>query len=103
MVRIAAVKTPLTAYLSRYFNPLPLWDEMAAAVAVDPSLVTKSLDAYMDVDVSGGVDYGRAHIWSDALAPKDAGVRMVTIVQDIDRSRFTDAFVKAAQWAPSPK
>ena len=103
MDRIAAVKTPLTAYLSKYLNPLPLWDEMAAAIAVDPSLVTKSIDAYMDVDVSGGVDYGRAHIWPDALAPKDAGVRLVTIVQDIDRARFTDAFVKAAQWTPPTK
>ncbi len=103
MDRIAAVKTPLTAYLSKYFNPLPLWDEMAAAIAVDPSLITKSIDADMDVDVSGGADYGRAHVWPEALAPKDMGVRLVTIVQDIDRTRFTDAFVKAAQWTPPPR
>ena len=73
MDRIAAAKTPLTAYLAKYFNPLPLWDEMAAAIALDPSLVTKSVDAYMDVDVSGGADYGRAHVWPDALAPKRDG------------------------------
>ena len=100
MDRIAAVRTPLTAYLSKYFNPLPLWDEMAAAVAADPSLVTKSVDAAMDVDVSGGMGYGHAHVWPDALAPKDTGVRTVTIVQDIDRARFVDALVKAAQWVP---
>ena len=100
MDRIAAVKTPLTDYLSRYFNPLPLWDEMAVAVALDPTLVTKSVDAYMDVDVSGGVDYGRAHVWPESLAPKDMGVRPVTIVQAIDTARFLDGFVKAAQWTP---
>ena len=103
MDRIAAVKTPLTAYLSKYLNPLPLWDEMATAVAVDPSLITRSVDAYMDVDVSGGPDYGRAHVWPEGLAPKDMGVRVVTIVQDIDRTRFIDAFVRAAQWTPPPK
>ena len=103
MDRVAAVKTPLTTYLSKYFNPLPLWDEMAAAIAVDPSLITKSIDAFMDVDVSGGANYGLAHVWPDALAPKETGVRVVTIVQDIDRARFTDAFVKAAQWTPPPK
>ena len=103
MDRVAAVKTPLTTYLSKYFNPLPLWDEMAAAIAVDPSLITKSIDAFMDVDVSGGANYGLAHVWPDALAPKETGVRAVTIVQDIDRARFTDAFVKAAQWTPPPK
>ena len=100
MDRIAAAKTPLTAYLARYFNPLPLWDEMAAAIALDPTLVTKSVDAYMDVDVSGGADYGRAHVWPEALAPKEMGVRPVTIVQEIDTARFVEAFVKAAQWTP---
>ena len=73
---------------------------MAAAIAVDPSLVTKSVDAFMDVDVSGGVDYGRAHVWPDATAPKDMGVRAVTIVQEIDTERFVDGFVKAAQATP---
>ena len=100
MDRIAAVKTPLTAYLAKYFTPLPLWDEMAAAVAVDPSLVTSSVEAYMDVDVSGGADYGRAHVWPEALAPKDMGVRPVTIVQSIDTERFLAGVVKAAQWTP---
>ena len=52
MDRVASVPTPLTAYLSKYFIELPLWDEMAAAVAADPSLVTKSVDAFMDVDMS---------------------------------------------------
>ncbi len=100
MDRITAVKTPLTAYLGRYFVELPLWDEMAAAIAANPSLVTKSVDAFMDVDVSGGVDYGRAHVWPDALAPKEMGVRSVSIVQEIDTTRFVDAFVKAAQATP---
>ena len=103
MNRIAAVKTPLTAYLAKYLQSLPLWDEMATAVAVDPSLVTKSVDAVMDVDVSGGVNYGRASVWSDALAPKDMGARVVTIVQEVDQKRFVDALVKAAQWTPPPK
>ena len=49
----------------------------------------------------GGVDYGRAHVWPDALAPKEMGVRPVTVVQDIDTKRFVDGFVKAAQWTPA--
>ena len=103
MDRIAAVKTPLTEYLSRYLRPLPLWDEMATAIAADPTLVTKSIDAFMDVDVAGGLGYGRAEVWPEALAPKDMGVRQVTIVQGIDTARFVDALVKAAQWTPPPK
>ena len=101
MDRVAAVQTPLTGYLNKYFIELPLWDEMAAAIAADPSLVTKSVDAFMDVDVSGGADYGRAHVWPDAIAPKDMGVRPVTIIQEIDTKRFVEGFVKAAQWTPA--
>ncbi len=97
MDKIAAKQTPLTAYLSKYFIALPLWDEMAAAIAADPAIVTKSVDAYMDVDTADGPDYGRAHVWPEALAPKPMGLRPVTIVQEIDTARFVDGFVKAAQ------
>lgn len=100
MDRIAAVKTPLTTYLKQYFAPLPLWDEMAGAVAVDSSLITKSVDAIMDVDLTDGVNYGHAHVWTAALAPKGMGLRAVTIVQDIDTKRFVDGFVKNAQFTP---
>ena len=100
MDRIAAAHTPLTAYLARYFAPLPLWDEMAGAVAADPSLVTRSVEAMMDVDLDDGVDYGHAHVWSAALAPKGMGLRPVTIVQAIDTGRFVEGFVRAAQFVP---
>jgi inosine-uridine nucleoside N-ribohydrolase len=100
MDRITAVKTPLTDYLRRFQAPLPLWDEMAAAVAADPSLITKSVDALMDVDLADGVNYGHAHVWSAALAPKGMGLRPVTVVQDIDTKRFVDGFVKDAQVKP---
>ncbi len=97
MDRIAAAKTPLTTYLDKYMVELPLWDEMAGAVALDPTLVTKSVTALMDVDLADGPDYGRVHVWAEALAPKGAGLRPVEIVQEIDKERFLDGFVHAAQ------
>ena len=102
MDRIAAKKTRLTDYLSKYFIELPLWDEMAGAVAIDPSLVTKSVNAQMDVNITDGVNYGRAHIWRPDLASKDFALRPVTIVQEIDTRRFLDGFVSAAQMQPKP-
>ena len=102
MDRIAAVPTPLTAYLKRYAAPLPLWDEMASAVAVDPSLVRRSVETYMDVDLDDGVDDGHAHVWSAALAPKGMGLRPVVVVRSIDIGRFVDGFVKDAQLMPHP-
>ena len=66
-------------------------------MAVDPSLVTRSITADLDIDTAPGVDYGRAHVWAAALAPR--GVRPVILVQAIDPRRFLDAFVRAAQQA----
>ncbi len=97
MARIDAVHRGLTAYLRRYFAPLPMWDEMTAAVAIDPSLVTRSVTAMLDVDTAPGMDYGHAHVWPAALAPRGQGLRPVIIVQAIDTPRFLDHFVQQAQ------
>ena len=100
MARITARQSPFTAYLSRHFAPLPMWDEMTAAVAVDPTLVTRSVTAMLDVDTAPGVDYGRAHVWREALAPgatHEGALRPVVIVQAIDTKRFLDRFVEQAQ------
>ena len=95
----AAARTPLTDYLGRYRMSLPLWDEMTAAVAADPTLITRSVDAPMDVDLADGLDYGRAHVWTTASAPRGTGLRLVTMVQQVDTRRFLDGFVRDAQMA----
>jgi inosine-uridine nucleoside N-ribohydrolase len=99
--RIVAVKTPVTAYIGTYSPPLPLWDELAAAVAVDPGLITRAIDAVMDVDIGHGMFYGHAMIWPPAMAPH-RGERLVRVVQAVDMARFYDGFIKAAQ-APVPR
>jgi inosine-uridine nucleoside N-ribohydrolase len=95
--RMAAVKTPVTEFLAKYAQKLPMWDELAAAVAVDRSLVTKSFDAYMDIDLDHGMHYGQAHVWPEAIRPHQ-GEQKVTIVQGVDFDRFYDQFVTAAQF-----
>lgn len=96
--RIAALNTPAARYITRESYPdLPLWDEMVAAIVADPSLVTATVTARMDVDISEGVDYGHAHVWPEALAPRQ-GEDDVTIVQSINRQKFIDEYVAAAGW-----
>ncbi|WP_428377156.1 nucleoside hydrolase [Lichenicoccus sp.] len=97
MARIGARHNALTQYLSRYYAPLPMWDELTAAVAADPYLVTKSVEAFLDIDTSPGINYGHAHVWPEALAPRAMGARRVTIVQAVDTKRFLDRFVQQAQ------
>jgi len=95
--RVAAKKTVLTDYYVRNgWVGLPLWDELAAAILDDPSLVTKSTEAYMGVDLDHGVNYGSAHVWAEANHP-GLGERKVTIVDQVDMPRFYDSFVRALQ------
>lgn len=99
--RIAARKTPLTAYYARNaWVGLPLWDELAAAVLADPTLVTRSTRAWMRVDTSKGMFYGSARIWPEAGRPH-AGEGAVTIIDAVDLPRFYKGF-EAALTAPLP-
>ncbi|MGV4877475.1 nucleoside hydrolase [Acetobacter indonesiensis] len=97
MAKINQKPTAVTSYLSKYYSPLPMWDEMAAAITADPSLIQQSVKAYMDIDISKGIHYGHAHVWPKDLAPRAMHVREVTIVQKIDADRFLTSFVQQAQ------
>lgn len=95
--RIMAVKTPLTDYYGRFaLKGLPLWDELAAAILLDPTLVTKSTKAYMRVDLEHGMNYGAAHVWPEEMRPH-LGEQQVEIIDDIDADRFRDLMVAALQ------
>jgi len=98
--KIAAKKTPLTDYLHKYFIPLPLWDEMATAIAADPTLIKTAVEAYIDIDTGPGPDYGRAHLWPESTVPKGMGLRKASVVQTIDANRFLDIFFRSTQIEP---
>ena len=98
---IAATPTPLTTYYKRNaWVGLPLWDELAAAILADPTLVTKSTTAWMRVDTGRGMFYGTAQVWPDSTRPHQ-GEGRVRIVEAIDLKRFHAAFEKALT-APLP-
>ncbi len=100
LARVAAGGSAIGDYVARYAEPgTPFWDEMAAAVAVQPELVTRELVGGMDIDTLPGPDYGRAHVWPLRLAP--AGVQPVHIVQAVDVDRFLAGFVSETARGPA--
>jgi inosine-uridine nucleoside N-ribohydrolase len=64
-----------------------MWDELAVAVWLDPSIVTRSSQLLVDVDTSFTAGYGNTLSWSPSEAP-GLGERMVQVVQDIDLAKF---------------
>ncbi|MGA2653104.1 MAG: nucleoside hydrolase [Terracidiphilus sp.] len=90
---ISKSQTPTARYIAawsqdRYY----MWDELAACAWLDPALITKQQQLYMDVDLSHGPSYGSTLTWNETLKPV-TGVRAVNAQLDLDLPRFQKMFV----------
>jgi purine nucleosidase len=93
--------TPVSRYFKRFGEiGFPMWDETAAAVWLDPSLVTKSERLAMDIDIDHGPNYGATLSWPPDFAP-GLGEPAVTVVRAIDIPRLERMFVQLIQ-SPNP-
>jgi purine nucleosidase len=102
--QIEASATPLARYISRFAMYSPgadiMWDELAAAAWIDPTLITKRQTLYMAVDLDRGAGYGNTLTWTEADKPPLAA-RPVEIQVDLDLERFYGMFEKLMS-APTP-
>jgi inosine-uridine nucleoside N-ribohydrolase len=102
--QIEASGTPLAHYIARFamFSPGAdiMWDEVAAAALIDPSLITARITRYMDVDLDRGAGYGNTLTWAEKDKPKLAA-QPVEIQMDLDLERFYKMFISLMS-APTP-
>ncbi len=63
-----------------------VWDVIAAAITMDPSLITSSRTAYVDCLDAPGPEYGKTVPYNKSNAPE--GTRPASIVLEIDQERF---------------
>ena len=90
---IGRAATPVAAYVARFGEGFPMWDELTAAVWLDPSLVKRSQKMLVDVAAGDGADYGSTLSWPLGRGP-GLGERAVEVVQDVDVGRFERLTVK---------
>lgn len=76
-------QAPFDAYLGRFGQSYPMWDELTVAVWLDPSIVTRSTTLLVDVDTSFTAGYGNTLSWSEGEGP-GLGERPVTVVFEVD-------------------
>jgi purine nucleosidase len=86
-LQIAKSKSPFAAYVERFGDAYPMWDELAVALWLDPSIATRRETLLVDVDTSFTAGYGNTLSWSDADAPR-LGEKPVDVVLDIDAQKF---------------
>ena len=89
---IAQAKTPVAQYLAKYADEEFMWDELAAAAWLDPSLITKEERVYMDIDISHGASYGNTVTWAPGQNP-GLGEQQVHLQVDVDSQKLYRMFI----------
>jgi purine nucleosidase len=91
---IAKSKNPAAQYITRYSKRgFYLWDELAAAAWLDPSLITRTKTVYMDVDLDRGYGYGDTVVWTENVKPL-IEEQKVQAQMDVDMPKFAKMFVR---------
>lgn len=94
---VGAADTPVTRYLQRFIGTgFPMWDEIAAAVLLEPAIVTQSLTLAMDIETDHGASYGATLSWPAGAGP-GLGEPDVTVVRAVDVPRLEALFVALMQ------
>ena len=102
--RIKASDSPTARYIGKYAHLRGqydyLWDELAAAAWLDPSIITKKEMRFMDVNLDHGANYGDTLTWVDTNKPKLVP-QAVEIQVDLDAEKFYKMLVELMT-APTP-
>ncbi len=94
--KVKAGDSPAARYVGTYarlrgqYNYL--WDELAAAAWLDPSLITKKETRYLDVDLDRGAGYGNTLSWTEQDKPK-LGLHPAEVQVDVNTEKFYKLFV----------
>lgn len=102
--KIEASGTPLARYIAKFAMFTPgadiMWDELAAAAWIDPTLITKSDKRYMGVDIDRGAAYGNTLTWTVKDGAR-VDAQQVEIQFDLNTERFYRMFADLMM-APTP-
>jgi inosine-uridine nucleoside N-ribohydrolase len=94
IARLAKAARPgMRTMINSYEAGFPLWDEIAAAVWLDPSLVTEHEALYVDYNSQFGPGYGDALSWREHYQP-NLGEQKADVVRAVDARRMEQLMVR---------
>jgi inosine-uridine nucleoside N-ribohydrolase len=97
--RITAVNTPIATMFRKMYGPdfekepaysRLVWDTIASAIVIDPTLIIEEEIRWVDVNSDYGLDYGRS-LGYTRQGP--AGTQKARILLSIDEERFWDLMI----------
>jgi inosine-uridine nucleoside N-ribohydrolase len=92
IAQVAKSNTPAAQYVAKFAEANYLWDELAAAAWLDPTIITKWQKIYMDVEVDHGASYGDTLAWAPGQQP-GMGESLVEVQDDLDKEKFYKEYV----------
>jgi len=84
---------PAAQYIAEYGDEEYMWDELAAAAWIDPTIITKETQLFMDIDYSHGAGYGNTLVWLPGHEPGLAE-QMVHAQQELNIEKFNRMFME---------
>lgn len=102
VAEIGKSKEPAAQYVAHYTHRPGdyLWDELAAAAWLDPSLITRERYVFMDVSTDKGISYGDTLVWTEKDKPT-ISLQKVHAQMDVDWPKFQQMFLRLMS-APTP-
>ena len=90
--QMAKGTTPAAQYVAKYASAGYLWDELAAAAWLDPTIITKWQKLYIDVNTNFDATWGNTLSWPPGKQP-GKGEPLVDVQQAADLEKFYKLFV----------
>ncbi|MEE7567454.1 nucleoside hydrolase, partial [Xanthomonas sp. Kuri4-3] len=101
LARMSAADTPIGHALRGRETGFPMWDELAAAVWLDPSLIVRADTLYVDTNTEFGPGYGDLLSWSPGYQP-ELDEQPEQVVREVDVPRLEKLLIERLTRAQPP-
>jgi purine nucleosidase len=102
IAEIAKSPSPASQYLAKYADEEFMWDELAVAGWLDPTVITQQTQFFMDIDISHTAGYGNVLVWTDGAQP-GLGEQLVNIPEELNKEKFYKIFVDLMALPPAAR
>ncbi|MCX6552312.1 MAG: nucleoside hydrolase [Acidobacteria bacterium] len=110
---IAKAQTPLADYHTKFAGGSYMWDEISALAFMDPTIITKEQELFVNIDINHGASYGQTiFVEKDMDArPGETPVtrkmaswwRVATVQWDLDTAKFYKMYIDLMSRPPRPR
>lgn len=94
IAQIAESNLPAAQYIAKYADSEYMWDELAVISWLEPAVITRTEQMYLDVSTDPGASYGDTLAWAPGNEPVAmTGLKPATVNVELDAAKFYAEFI----------